>query len=109
MAFCTGSLFIMSSSIMAVLGSSTSGEDAPNAPYLAALAGPAAVKVERIVATVAVWMNWRRDMGDFVLMESAMDLLILGEAFGENAVAEPSMAAVDRTPEIFMLLVFFER
>jgi len=49
--------FAMSSSMMADLGSRTSGEAAPKAPYLAALAGEAAVKVERTVAMVAVWMN----------------------------------------------------
>jgi len=107
MAAWTGSDLSISSSMMADLGSRTSGEDAPKDPYLAALAGAVKGRVERTVAMEAVWRNWRRVVVG-VDMERAVDLwLMLGDTFGENALAEPSMAAVDRTPEIFMLFVYY--
>ncbi len=59
-ADCTASEARISSSIMAVAGSSTSGDPAPKEPYLAALAfGGRNVSVAAAVVA-AVVRNWRR-------------------------------------------------
>jgi len=111
MAFWTESVASTSVSMTADLGSSTSGDPAPKAPYLAALAGDVEAMVVRRVARVVVWRNWSRvvDWSDW-LIESSMDCCLPpNEGVGANAMDEPTVAAIERAviPEIFILLFIY--
>lgn len=93
----------ISSSMMAVLGSITSGESEPKDPYLAALDGWGLVVVRRMDAAIVdadVFRKSRREDSDLVML-SSVDRENAGEE-GANAEADAIDAKIV-TVESFMM------